>query len=154
MKKFEHTDVNSLHEFTVDCLEKVNSVYLWANGVREFNEDDNDRRIEFCETFLSLLSADPDLINHLIWSDKVPFSYSQLRDLLCGSEFGLKEWLVLFSSRNSSLVRVIWQCLTITYIHFFVVFQRDISFFLCTRISWVAWSMRIRKRNHLQNWTV
>ena len=87
MKKFEHTDVTSLHEFTVDCFEKVNSVYLWAIGVREFNEDDNDRRIEFCETLLSLLNADPDLINHLIWSDKVPFSYSQLRDLLCGSEF-------------------------------------------------------------------
>ncbi len=41
--------------------------------VHELNEDDYNRRIEFCETFLSLLDEEPDLINHVIWSDEASF---------------------------------------------------------------------------------
>jgi hypothetical protein len=36
--------------------------------VHELNEDDYDRRIEFCETFLSLLDEEPDLVNYIIRS--------------------------------------------------------------------------------------
>lgn len=41
--------------------------------VQELNEDDFDRRIEYCETFLSLLETEPDLIHHIIWSDEALF---------------------------------------------------------------------------------
>lgn len=34
--------------------------------VHELNEEDYDGRIEFCETFLSLLDDEPNLINHVI----------------------------------------------------------------------------------------
>ncbi len=41
--------------------------------VQELNEDDFDRRIGYCETFLSLLENEPDLIHRVIWSDKAIF---------------------------------------------------------------------------------
>ncbi|CAF1346410.1 unnamed protein product [Adineta ricciae] len=41
--------------------------------VQELNEDDFDRRIEYCETFLSLLETEPDLIHHIVWSDEALF---------------------------------------------------------------------------------
>lgn len=37
------------------------------------NEDDFDRRVEYCETFLTLLQSDPDLIHRVIWSDEAIF---------------------------------------------------------------------------------
>lgn len=41
--------------------------------VQELNEDDPDRRIEYCETFLSLLENEPDLVHRVIWSDEAVF---------------------------------------------------------------------------------
>ncbi|CAF4884821.1 unnamed protein product, partial [Rotaria sp. Silwood1] len=41
--------------------------------VHELNEVDFDRRIEYCETFLSLLESEPDLIHRVIWSDEAVF---------------------------------------------------------------------------------
>ena len=41
--------------------------------VHELNEDDFDRRLEYCETFLSLLQSEPDLINRVICSDEAIF---------------------------------------------------------------------------------
>ncbi|CAF4656865.1 unnamed protein product [Rotaria sp. Silwood2] len=41
--------------------------------VHELNEDDFDRRIEYCETFLSLLENEPNLIHRVIWSDEAVF---------------------------------------------------------------------------------
>jgi hypothetical protein len=48
------------------------SFLKWA-VVYELNEDDFDRRIEYCETFLSLLENEPDLIHRIMWSDEVVF---------------------------------------------------------------------------------
>ncbi len=39
----------------------------------ELNEDDYDKWIEFCETFLSLLDEELDLINHFMWFDEATF---------------------------------------------------------------------------------
>jgi hypothetical protein len=39
----------------------------------ELKEDDFDRPLEFCETFLSLVENDPDLINRVIWFDEASF---------------------------------------------------------------------------------
>ena len=41
--------------------------------VHELNEDDYDRRVEYCETFLSLLRNEPDLISRVMWSDEAIF---------------------------------------------------------------------------------
>jgi Helix-turn-helix domain (DUF4817) len=41
--------------------------------IHELNEDDFDRRIEFCETFLSLIESEPDIISRVIWSDEAVF---------------------------------------------------------------------------------
>jgi hypothetical protein len=41
--------------------------------VHELNEDDFNRRIEYCEEFLSLLETEPDLIHHIISSDEALF---------------------------------------------------------------------------------
>jgi hypothetical protein len=41
--------------------------------VHELNEHDYYRRIEFCEIFLSHLGEEPDLVNHIIWSDEASF---------------------------------------------------------------------------------
>ncbi|CAF1991725.1 unnamed protein product [Rotaria magnacalcarata] len=41
--------------------------------IHELNEDDPDRRIEYCETFLSLLKDDSDLMYRVIWSDEAVF---------------------------------------------------------------------------------
>ncbi|CAF2482543.1 unnamed protein product [Rotaria sp. Silwood2] len=41
--------------------------------VHELNEDDFERRVEYCETFLFLLQNEPDLIHRVIWSDKAVF---------------------------------------------------------------------------------
>ena len=41
--------------------------------VHELNEDDFDRRVEYCDTFLSLLQNEPDLIHRIIWSDEAIF---------------------------------------------------------------------------------
>jgi hypothetical protein len=41
--------------------------------IHELNEDDFDRRVEYCETFLSLLQKEPDLICRVIWSDEAIF---------------------------------------------------------------------------------
>ena len=41
--------------------------------VHELKEDDYDRRVEFCEIFLSLLNEEPGLINLIIWSDAATF---------------------------------------------------------------------------------
>ncbi len=42
--------------------------------IHELNEDDFDRRIEFCEIFLSLVENKPDLVNRIIWSDEATFN--------------------------------------------------------------------------------
>ncbi|CAF3328987.1 unnamed protein product [Rotaria sp. Silwood2] len=41
--------------------------------IHELNEDDFDRRLEYCDTFLSLLEDDSDLIYRVIWSDEAVF---------------------------------------------------------------------------------
>lgn len=41
--------------------------------VHALNEDDYDRRVEYCETFLSLLQNESDLIHRVIWSDEASF---------------------------------------------------------------------------------
>ncbi len=41
--------------------------------IHELNEDDFDRRMEFCETLLSLLQDEPDLIGQILWSDEATF---------------------------------------------------------------------------------
>jgi hypothetical protein len=41
--------------------------------VHALNEDDFDRRVEYCETFLSLLQNEPGLIYRVIWSDEAVF---------------------------------------------------------------------------------
>ncbi|CAF3749130.1 unnamed protein product, partial [Rotaria socialis] len=44
--------------------------------VHDLNEDDFDRRVECCETFLTLLQNEPDLIYHIMWSDEAVFRLS------------------------------------------------------------------------------
>ena len=41
--------------------------------IHELNEDDFDRRIEYCETFLSLVQTEPDIIYRVMWSDETIF---------------------------------------------------------------------------------
>ncbi len=41
--------------------------------VHELNEDAFDRRVEYCETFLSRLQNEPDLIYRVMWSDEAIF---------------------------------------------------------------------------------
>lgn len=41
--------------------------------VHELNEDDFDRRVEYCETFLSLLQNEADIIYRVMWSDEAIF---------------------------------------------------------------------------------
>ena len=45
--------------------------------IHELNEDDFDRRVEYCETFLSLLQSEPDLIQRVIWSDEAIFKLNE-----------------------------------------------------------------------------
>jgi hypothetical protein len=40
----------------------------------DFNEDDFDRRCEFCEIWLEKLENDPDLIDRIFWSDDAKFN--------------------------------------------------------------------------------
>lgn len=44
--------------------------------IHELNEDDPDRRSEFCETFIALCEEDPMLINNIWWSDESTFKLS------------------------------------------------------------------------------
>ena len=37
------------------------------------NEDDPDRRLQFCEIFLQYSIENPDIFNKIIWSDKAQF---------------------------------------------------------------------------------
>lgn len=37
------------------------------------NEDDPDRRLQFCETFLAFYEEDPDLVKKIIWTDEAHF---------------------------------------------------------------------------------
>lgn len=37
------------------------------------NEDDFDRRVQFCEEFLVRLAADPNLTNRILWTDEASF---------------------------------------------------------------------------------
>jgi hypothetical protein len=41
--------------------------------VHELNEDDFDRRVEYSDTFLSLLQNVPDLSHRVTWSDEAVF---------------------------------------------------------------------------------
>ncbi len=41
--------------------------------IHELNEDDYDRHVEFCETFLSLLDEELDLVDRTIWFDEATF---------------------------------------------------------------------------------
>jgi hypothetical protein len=41
--------------------------------IHQLNEDDFDRRVEYCETFLSLMQNEPDIIHRVMWSDEAIF---------------------------------------------------------------------------------
>ena len=41
--------------------------------MQELNEDDFDRRVQFCETMLHAAAADPNLLHRIIWSDEATF---------------------------------------------------------------------------------
>ena len=37
------------------------------------NEDDPDRRAQFCQTFLQFYNDSPEIVDHILWSDKATF---------------------------------------------------------------------------------
>ena len=41
--------------------------------MQELNEDNFDRRVQFCETMLHAAAADSNLLHRIIWSDKATF---------------------------------------------------------------------------------
>ena len=41
--------------------------------VHALNEDDNDRRLQFCERFLAYVEDNPDILDNIIWSDEASF---------------------------------------------------------------------------------
>ena len=41
--------------------------------VQELNEDDFDRRMQFCEELLNKLANDNGIVNRIIWSDEAIF---------------------------------------------------------------------------------
>ena len=41
--------------------------------IHQLNEDDFDRRVEYCETFLSFTQNEPDIIHRVMWSDEAIF---------------------------------------------------------------------------------
>jgi hypothetical protein len=45
--------------------------------IHKLNEDDFDRRVEFCETLLERVAEEPDVIDRIIWSDEAIFSLSE-----------------------------------------------------------------------------
>ena len=58
--------------------------------VYELNEDDFDRRLECCETLLSFLHSEPDLIYRIIWSDEAIFKLNGLSIIIMLSIWQLK----------------------------------------------------------------
>ena len=41
--------------------------------LQALNEDDGDRRLQFCESFMAHYEDFPDFLNHIIWSDEACF---------------------------------------------------------------------------------
>jgi hypothetical protein len=57
----------NISQFSVRTIyEKMGLKPYVPRLIHELNEDDFDRRIEFCETFFSLLDSDPDLVSRII----------------------------------------------------------------------------------------
>ncbi len=45
--------------------------------IHKLNEDDFDRRVEFCEMLLERVADEPDVIDRILWSDEAIFSLSE-----------------------------------------------------------------------------
>lgn len=57
-------------------MQKLDLKPYRATYVPELSDDDVDRRAEFCEKMLKKLDREPDLINHILWSDESLFELS------------------------------------------------------------------------------
>ena len=55
-------------------MEKLNFKPYRPTLIVQLNEDDFDRRSEFCETWLDKFDNDSDLVDRIFWSDEAKFS--------------------------------------------------------------------------------
>jgi hypothetical protein len=70
--------------------------------VHELKEDDFDRRVEYCETFLSLVQNEPDIIYRAMWLDEAIF---RLNGHLTPTDFFLWGYLkdIVYKSKPRTL---------------------------------------------------
>jgi hypothetical protein len=61
------------HQTVFNVLQKAKYHPYKVTQVHELNEDDCDRRLEFCEVMNDKLSNQPDFLNYLIFSDEATF---------------------------------------------------------------------------------
>lgn len=68
-----NSEYNVSHETVRKTLIKMGHKPYHPRLVHAINEDDPDRRIEACETFLEIFDNDPTSIDRIIWSDEATF---------------------------------------------------------------------------------
>ncbi|KAJ8948833.1 hypothetical protein NQ318_013485 [Aromia moschata] len=65
---------NEVSQTTVlRILRKGNYHRYKSQLVQELNEDDPDRRLQFCETMMNLCQTNPNLYQQILFSDEAPF---------------------------------------------------------------------------------
>ena len=48
-----------------------------AKALQALNEDDGDKCLQFCESFVAYCEKFPDFLNHIIWSDEACFKLNR-----------------------------------------------------------------------------
>jgi len=62
------------HETVRKVLKSIKFHPYKIHLVQELNEDDPDRRIEFCETMMNKIDEDPPFLYNIVFSDKATFT--------------------------------------------------------------------------------
>lgn len=60
------------------AMKKLNFKPYRPTLIVQLNEDDFDRRSEFCETWLDKFDNDSDLVDRIFWSDEAKFSMNSI----------------------------------------------------------------------------
>jgi len=55
------------------ALKKLDLRCFRSQKVVELSDDDKDRRVEFCETWIQKFENETNLVDHIIWSDESQF---------------------------------------------------------------------------------
>lgn len=68
------------HEMGAASVHKILKLNKWhpfkLKLVQELSEDDFDRRVEFCDVMMQMISDDPLLLNNIVFSDEATFELS------------------------------------------------------------------------------